>query len=244
MRRRIGRKDRELLSGIGAALGAAFGIAFLFYNAAYGILPGIAVGMFVFKKNKQRIREKRKNRMLLEFKGLAGAWDAALSAGYSMENAFLAAKRDMELLYASDREFLGELEQIKRKVEMRIPIDQAVYALGEKYGLEEVKDFAVVIQTAGRTGGNMIKIMRKTVENISMKIDTLQEIQVMVAAKKLEKNIMLVMPLLMILYLRIANRGYLDPLYGNVTGVLFMTVCLAFLLAADWLGERIVRIEV
>lgn len=53
-----------------------------------------------------------------------------------------------------------------------------------------------------------------------------------------------VMPVFLLFYLDIASPGYLDVLYHNILGVIFMTICLLGYLASILLSERMGRIEV
>lgn len=225
-------------------IGIAAVVATLFYNALYGLIPGSIVGMLFIRKDIRRIKEKKRKELLIAFRSLIGALDSALAAGYSLENAFLSAEQDMRQLYSEKSLINIELKSMKQKLLIRIPLWRLFFELGEKNNLDEIKDFALVIETAQKTGGNTIKIIRRTVENISMKIDVDQEIQVMVAAKEMEKRVMTVMPPIIILYLRVANGNFMKPLYEGVASILFMTICLGLILVADAIGEKIVRIEV
>ena len=52
------------------------------------------------------------------------------------------------------------------------------------------------------------------------------------------------MPVLMLLYLRVTNPIYLEPLYHNGLGIILMTGCLIGTLLAAYWGNRLVGIEV
>ena len=60
----------------------------------------------------------------------------------------------------------------------------------------------------------------------------------MIAQKKLEQKVMNVMPVFLLFYLDITSPGYLDVLYHNILGVIFMTICLLGYLASILLSER------
>ena len=64
----------------------------------------------------------------------------------------------------------------------------------------------------------------------------------LVAAKKYEQQIMNLVPMGIILYIRVSNPGYFDSLYHNLAGVLIMTAALALYLAAYLLSEKILEI--
>ena len=80
----------------------------------------------------------------------------------------------------------------------------------ESTGLEEAKQFAVVIEIVRSTGGNMVEILKRTMQHLKYKMDTEEEIRVLLSGKLFEKNIMLSMPFFILLYLRLANPEYVE----------------------------------
>ena len=90
--------------------------------------------------------------------------------------------------------------------------------------------------------------MRETIQNcvriMEDKIDVKKEIDAMLAARKMEQNIMSFMPIGIILYMRMTSPGFMDMLYHNAAGVCIMTICLCCYAVAFIWGRRIVEIEV
>lgn len=66
----------------------------------------------------------------------------------------------------------------------------------------------------------------------------------MVASKKLEQQMMVFMPAVLILFLRVTSKGFLSPLYDTILGQIIMTVVLGINIFADYLGKRIVDINI
>ena len=97
----------------------------------------------------------------------------------------------------------------------------------------------------------MENILNATRRNLCGRIDTREEIETVIASRKLEQNIMSIMPAGVLFYLKITFGDFLDPLYGNAAGAsvmtvclllyLAMTVCLLLYLAAFALGRRMIR---
>jgi tight adherence protein B len=71
-----------------------------------------------------------------------------------------------------------------------------------------------------------------------------REIEVMVAGKKMEQQVMNLIPLGIILFLQISSGDYMDILYHNPLGVCCMTICLGVYCFAMWMAEKIMEIEV
>jgi tight adherence protein B len=100
-----------------------------------------------------------------------------------------------------------------------------------------------VFRIVRRTGGDLTGISKKAARDLADKLDTGNEIAVIISAKKLELRVISVIPAGLIGYMNLTGEDLLDPLYGNVTGVLIMTVCLCVYGAAVLLGRRLIRIE-
>ena len=66
----------------------------------------------------------------------------------------------------------------------------------------------------------------------------------MMAAKKLEFRIMSAIPIAMICYLKMSFPSFMEVLYGNLMGIVIMTVCLLIYVIAFEFGKKIVEIEV
>ncbi|MEE3467553.1 MAG: type II secretion system F family protein [Eubacterium sp.] len=235
-------KEYVIYGAIGAAGG--LGIMLLFYShwimAAIGILVGGAGFLKIHKKN---LFEKRKWQLMVEFRDALASMIAALSAGYSMENAVGEALRDLTLLYGEERIILRELRDIRSRTELGVPLDELFYDLGVRSGVSDIIVFSQVYTTARRSGGNLVKVMKRTADAINEKTDIEREVRTMIAGKRLESLCMMVIPLMIIVYLRVFSPGFLNPLYHGMSGRLFMTVALVTYLAAVWWSRRIMNIR-
>lgn len=215
---------------------ASFFVLYLFYQqiilSFFGGLAG-AVGYLLYQK--RALAERQRWELMMEFKDAMDSMVSALVAGYSMENAVTEAYQDMILLQGRETPMTTELRQIKQKLQLQQPLDQLFLDLGRRSGVEDIVSFAQIYATARKSGGNLVKVMRRTAENIGEKMEMQREIQTMISGKRMESGCMIVIPLLIILYLQIFSPEFLQPLYGNLPGILFMTGALAvYILAVVW----------
>ena len=221
----------------------AVGSAYVFYNSIYGLAAGLAVGIYGYNSAVKRAEARKEQRILDQFKNMIIAMQSALEAGNSMENSLMAAGRDLMKMYSEDTEMIVQIKLVERKLRLNVPFEKALRELADNIGYEEVRDFVNVITIIKRTGGNAIKVIKDTVEKLVSEIELRQELEVMVAAKKLEQQVMIYMPAFIILFLRMTNHGFLDPLYGNIVGYSIMSVVLIANVGADMLGKKIVDIR-
>ncbi|MBO6109164.1 MAG: type II secretion system F family protein [Eubacterium sp.] len=228
-----------------AALGGAGGVLMmvLFYSNTIMCIAGGIAGAFIYLHiRKKQLIEKRKWQLMTEFGDALTSMVSAMSAGYSMENSITESYNDLKLLYGEERIILTELYEIKNRLELGVPLDELLYELGVRSRVSDIIIFSEVYATARKSGGNLVKVMKRTAESIREKIDIEREINTMIAGKKLESVCMIIIPLIIIVYLRVFSPGFMDPLYSGITGRIFMSVCLVLYLAAAWWSMRIMRV--
>ena len=120
---------------------------------------------------------------------------------------------------------------------MHIPVEQVLEEFAERVPSEDVKSFVTVFVTAKKSCGDMIGIIRD-------KIEVKREIDTLLAAKKYEFQIMSMVPYGIIAYMSLSFSDFMEELYGNVTGIGVMTLCLGIYVGAYYLGVRLLRIDV
>lgn len=227
---------------LGLALDAM--VAYLFYRSIIAfilLLPLVVV--FLKNKRKELLALRLKN-LSVEFKEAIMAVSASLNAGYSVENAFIEAGSDLKNMFGKSSPIVKEFVYMAGRIRANENVEDILMDLAKRSGLEDVKDFADVFITAKRSGGDLNNIIRRTAYHIGDKIEVKRDIDTLMSAKKMEQNVMNVIPFLIILYMSVNSPGFLDPLYGNVLGVLVMTGCLMVYGLAIFLSSKIVSVEV
>ena len=238
-----GLKDSKLQDWV-ISLALCWGIAYLFYKSIV-VMMFFSVGALIVVHIQIEARAKRRKwQLTLQFKDGIISLSNALTAGYSIENAFGEAVKDLCFLYEDSAEIVKEFQQISQQIKLNRNIEELLLEFGNRTKIEDVINFAEIVTTAKRTGGDLIKIMKTTSNNISEKIEVQREIATLVAAKKLEGNIMSVIPLGIIIYLNISMPGFLDPMYQGVIGRGVMSIALISYLMALLLLNKIVSIKV
>lgn len=216
-------------------------MGYFFYRSVWALLPLSGVGVWLFWQSGCQKAVERRERLTEQFRECILAVATSLQAGYSVENAFLECGQDMKLLYGEDADICRELVCIKRGLRINLSLEELLLDLAERSGCDDVEQFAKVFSQAKRSGGNMAEIIRNTAARIGKKMELQKEIQMQLSGRKMELNIMKLIPFGILFYINLGNPGYFDGLYHNLPGVLIMTVCLAVYLAAVVLGERIMN---
>lgn len=218
-------------------------VSMLFYNSLFAMIPGILVVILFWKEKKRVLAQKRMRRMRVELKAFFDAFIAALQTGRSVENAFVQAMNDLEAYMGSSAEILGELKRICAGVGVGEALEKLVLEFSERSHLEELQYFAEVFSIARRSGGNLVSIMKNTIRMLRERMEVEEEIYTVIAEKRLEFYMMCVIPLGMIVYLRLGARNLLSVLYGNLTGIVVMTICLGIYGGCYLYGKRLLEFE-
>lgn len=166
-----------------------------------------------------------------------------MNAGYSIENAFVEAVKDLRFLYEEDALLIQEFENITYQIKTNRTVEEALNEFARRSEIEDIYTFSEVFHTAKRTGGDIIKVIQSTAKNIGDKIEIKREIQTLITAKKFEVKIMNIIPFGIILYMWIFSPGFLNPLYGNLVGIVVMTLALFAYFGAYILSEKIMDIS-
>lgn len=218
-------------------------IAWLFYRSVYAFALFPFCRWLIGKQLKDRLRKKREQNMLHEFQGMLQIISGLLKAGYSMENAFLEGEHDFIRLYGGRCIMAQEFVAINHQLQMNIPIEKLLEDLAERTGIEEIDSFSQVFGFAKRGGGDIGKIFRDSAERIAERAEVKREIETVIAAKKLEQNIMALIPFGILIYIGVGMPEFLEPLYGSFTGIVVMSLCLGVYGVACLLAQKITEIQ-
>ena len=235
-------KERTFYLIEGILLIAAIG--YFFYRSiqiTIFLLPMLVVFM---NRKKMELCQKRKLDLTNQFKDALNSIQNSIQAGYSMENAFLESYRDIVHEHGMESVMAKELFLIKMGLRNNQNLEEMLKDLGDRSGVEDIRDFADVLMIGKRSGGNLYEIMRTSISVIEEKIRTKQEIQTQISSRQFEVKIMNKIPFLIILYIDFSSNGYFDALYSTISGRIIMTGCLLVYFLAVYLSRKIIDIKI
>lgn len=229
-----------------AIIGAGFTMitAYLFYENFLALILLSPLGILCAKRQLSAIRHRKVYELRTQFKDAMMAVSFSLNVGYSLENSFSEALHELRTLYSSDSMIVKEFSIIVNRIGRNEKLENVLYDFAQKSEIDDIRYFAEVFKYARTSGGDMISIIKNTVRTISEKIETENEIQVVISAKKMEQKIMSVVPFIIIGYLKLTSADFIAKLYNNIAGVLVMSVCLILYIAAVGLSKKIVDISI
>ena len=218
--------------------------AWLFYQSV-AIMMGCLVLLPFYRNERRKVREQEdKRRLNRGFADALSSFSAALEAGYSAENAVRETVRDLALLYPEDEPIYREFRHLQHQLQNNQSLEKAFADMAEKTQDEDMLCFAEVFEIAKRSGGDLIRVIRTTERTMAERAEVKREIRTILTAKRLEANIMNLMPCGILLYFLICDPVYLQPLYETMAGRVVMTVLLVVYAGCVRAAERITQIEV
>ena len=239
---RMTAPERIKYGAVGLALGSL--VCWLCYHSIYSAPLAAAVMLIYISAKKKSLKEERKKRLLYHFKDFLGALHTALNSGYSVENGTAEALEDIRSLHGDNDVMTFEIRYMLSGLRLGRQIDEMFEELAQRSGVEDIRLFSELLSIGKRRGGRLGKILGDTKHIICGKIETEQEIDRQLSSKKYEQKIMSLMPACIIIYLRLTFDGFIEQLYGNLLGVIIMTVCLGVYVCAYCMGRKIADIKV
>ena len=239
---RFSGKEKLLYGAESAALVAM--IAYVFYRSFVAVVFLLPLIFFFFRYKRTELKRKRKYELSMEFREAIMSVNASLTAGYSIENAFVEAGKDMAKLYGEDGLITREFVYLTRALRANETLENVLSDMARRSGVDDIRDFADVFAAAKRSGGDLNRIIRRAADTISEKMDVKREIETLTSSKRYENRIMEIVPFAIICYISLTSPDFIEALYHNATGIAVMTVCLIIYGAGFVMAERIVNIQI
>lgn len=170
-------------------------IAYLFYDSPIVVIAFPAVFAYCAKLCRQEGVRRQKEKLNEEFMNVLKVLSSNMLAGYSVENAWQEAEKEMELMYGNDSLMLSEIQEMNRQIKMNQTFEAVLSEFAHRSGLEDIVNFSDIFSFAKRSGGRFVDIIESTTYRMWTKYDTNRQIEVAVSAKRLEQKTMNYIPI-------------------------------------------------
>ena len=218
-------------------------ISFLFFDSLFAMIPGLILMYFYYLEKRRWMIRKRMRQLRSEFQIFLNEMIAALQTGRSIENAFMEPIKDTENYLEKETLFLLEMKKISAGISVGEPLEKLMLDFSYRCHMEEMEYFSEVFLVGKRSGGNLVGIMKNTIRMLQERMEAIEELYTILADKQLEFYLMSVIPMVMIMYLRIGAGPMIKSLYGNLTGILTMSVGLVIYGGSYLYGKKILEID-
>ena len=237
----MGIKEKFIGFFIGFLL-AFLAIQIFFSIAIISFIVAIFFGFKGIPIYKKYLIEKRKKKLLLEFRDLLDSLNNSLAAGDNVTDSFNNALQDMINQHGESAYISEEVNIIVGGLRNNIVIEKLLENFAARSHLDDIKDFCDTFCTCIRLGGNLKIIINDCKEIITQKIDIELEINTIIAGNKNQLNILIVMPFAIIAMMQ--SMGFDAIMAFNFTTILTKAVALIIFIFAYRIGLKIIKIEV
>lgn len=256
---RMTANEKALYFILAFVVGAA--VAYLFYGGIgkdnYGnptvltyicdiaimALVGLLAAWLFLPMRKEQIIAKRRRKLRAQFIDLLDSLSSSISSGKNVPNAFSAAREDLLVQYQPDDYIVQEVDNIISGIQNNIDVGSMLLNFGERSGIQDIRTFGRVFETAYSKGANLRDVIRNSHSILSNKVGIEEEIETKIASGKNEQNIMVVMPIILITVLKMSGGDFAAN-FTTATGILCTTIALVSFVGAYILGRKIMDIEV
>lgn len=216
----------------------------LFYDMWTTFFLFILLFPLFYKYRYRNEIKKRQYELKYEFiDGMVSVY-SSLASGNSIENSFRNALADLQAFGGRHQLIQNEFEILCRSLDKNIPFDRGLNEMAKRCGDDDIQQFAEVMILARHSGGNVIQMIRDSIERIQRRMETGFEIEAMISAKKSEFYMMCLIPGGIILYMKIFSAEFMSVLYHNTAGIVFMSACLLIYVLCLAFGKKLLDINV
>jgi Flp pilus assembly protein TadB len=187
-----------------------------------------------------RKKTSSEDMILLEFRELLNNIHSELLVGMSFRNAIDMSISMQE--YQSNQ--LNEAVQLLNK-SMKFGLSEikAWQEFSKTMNIRYISEFVRVLEITYNYSGNITEIIQNTIHSISDAIDLTLELSVMIAAKRFEFYMMMVLPVIMLGLLSYSQYDYMSVLYQSTFGRIVMSGVLLSMGIAYIIGKEIIKVE-
>lgn len=216
--------------------------ATLISNIAVFCIVGLIAIKASTKSIKEKLKSNRDKKIERQFMDLLENLSTALSAGNTVNSAFVNAKAEMANQYSEKDLIIQELSEILLGLENGKTLEEMLLSFGKRSGNEDIENFSNVMSNCYRLGGDFKKIVSRTRNIISDKIAVSSEIETKLASNKLQFQFMCFMPIALVAMLKLTNGSFQSNLASPI-GVVVTTIAIAIFVISYFWGNKIINIR-
>ncbi len=222
-------------------MGMALGYLF-FGSVLLAVVSGASFPIYERMRAKA-YRSSNERRLKEWFREMLYALSTSLSSGNSMEQALLAAQEELETVFDGKDLFMVAYGQSLQRLAFNGTVEDALVDLSLRLPQKNIKVFADIFSIANRSGGDLVQIIRGTIQSMNEQTVLEQEIETMMAQKKFEFRLMSMLVPFILIYFKLASPGYLDKLYQSLVGYLILGLGYLLFWGGMLYGDRLTTLE-
>lgn len=212
-------------------------------NVVISICFGIVAGYFFLPIRTKQIIKKRQSNLKKQFRDMLEGLVTSLGSGSNVPDSIVAVYNDLKVQYEADAFILKELEVVISGVQHNFAIEDLLMDFGIRSGIEDIKIFADVFRICYKKGGNIREVIQNTHTVLTEKMEIAEDIETTVSSGKMDQNIMVVMPILLVGIIKFMSPDFAAN-FATPSGIASTTIAIVCFVSAYFLGKVILEIKV
>ncbi len=215
----------------------------LILNITIPTIVGTIAGFLYIPMRVKGILQKRQRDLNHQFRDMLEALATSFGAGKNVNDAFINVFGDLKMQYESESFIVKELELVIAGINNNIPVEDVLEDFGERSGNPDIKSFADVFKISYRSGVNIKDVIRNTHSILSDKMEIKEDIETIVSANKMEQNVMLAMPVLLIGMIKSLSPDFAAN-FATPAGIMATSVSVVIFVVAYFIGKAVLDIKI
>jgi tight adherence protein B len=162
----------------------------------------------------------------------------SLSAGLS-----LAQSVDTIVREGSDP-VASEFRRVLVETRLGVSLEEAFEGVAERFASRDFAWVVMAIRIQREVGGNLAELLDTVAATMRERQYIRRQVSALAAEGKLSALVLAALPPLFLLYLLIANRSYVEPLFTDPRGLILLAGATLWLAIGGFWMSRLVRVEV
>lgn len=204
---------------------------------------GAVAGKLFLPIRTKQIIDKRTRELGHQFRDMLDGLTTSLGAGNNIPDSFTNVYNDLKVQYDENDYIIMELKTIISSMQNGIAIEDLLYDFGMRSGIDDIMSFADVFKVSYRRGGNIGDIIRDTHAVLSEKMAIREEIETMVSSNKTDTMFMVVVPVLLIAFIKLSSPDFASR-FASPVGVFSTTVGVICFVVAYYMSSQLLDIDV
>jgi tight adherence protein B len=164
----------------------------------------------------------------------------ALRSGHSLASALKEWPASLaQALGPGKWVLLPLVDQLRTDIDRGATPEEALAAMAEQVGLEEMRMLAQVVRVARQRGADLSQVVSQAAQTLAETLDVKAQMQSLTAGKRAEGLVITFLPPVMLLVLTLSNPGYAAPLIQTGAGRIILALALLMeagaFLVSGWL---------
>ena len=201
----------------------------------------IATRIFMPIREKQ-LKDKRSRELTLQFREFLSSLTTSLSSGMNMQESIISAHQDLMVQFSEQSYIVAETTEIIKGLKNGLTLEDMLKSFGDRSGVEDISNFALVFALCFSKGGNLKDIVRRTYDIISEKVGISEEIETAIASNKMQFDCMMVIPIFMVVILRTMSSTFATS-FSTPIGIIGITVAIVIFVVAYKIGKEIMDVK-